>query len=593
MTRPIDYLLTAVFLLLPLQSISAQPPFISGGVASDRDRREPTRAEAMGRPQSAVSQQASRSLPRSSRMDQRFTLPYVTRAEIKEFPSQYQKVKGAEMIALERFWGVRFSVGEIDIHAGLPKSPIANPTRHGERKFNTMLRNGDFRKPDFRNVIFVSQIDQNGMLYKLGVRQGDMIKRVFGVKEGNGYVYDWDSIARYVALARKSSSSSGGLPALEVSFARLSSQNDFLQVATAFPSATGPAPVLAAAKQSTKPTVEYVNMYPPGSLAGARNIRYPATHRAIFSAFTTGSFASYLFATYDKDRDEQEFVKLIFPGAVEAFSDICGRSLGSAGRTYTPVRTRYVGERGVPGIAITRYYQQYEGKTVTLDRRHYDLYLQLLHGFIPTTLQHFGQRGQSTIDRDIVGYVYYKIDRVAEFQRAARTFFSTNGCKPVATAFMDGLAGYLKGEPQRIIGANYPTQITRGRDSSKFLHAYVPEGAAPKIAVPSGTRMIEGRFLGERKVPGSLRNYEVSSSVLYLTSNEAVHNAPGFQLNSMAVFNTKTLGLKCTYHSRPGYTRSRVFWLEGHNHVGQDVMNGLASIAKGTRSSCPATLTSQ
>lgn len=590
--RPIDYLITAAFLLFPLQAINAQPPFISGSVASDRDRRELTRAEAMGRPQSAVSQQAPRPLPRSSRMDQKFNLPYVTRAEIKEIPSQYQKVKGAEVTALERFWGVRFSVGVIDIHAGLPKSPIANPTRHGERTFNTMLRNGDFRKPDLRNVIFVSEIDQSGMLYKLGVRQGDMIKRVFGVKDNNGHIYDWESIARYIAEARRNTASSGTSAALEVSFARLSSKNDFLLVATAFPSAARTSPVVVAAEQPKKPAVQYVNIYPPGSLAGTRNIRYPATHREIFSAFTTGSFASYLFATYDKDRDEQEFVKLIFPGAVEAFSDICGRSLGSAGRTYTPVRTRYVGERGVPGIAITRYYEQYEGKTITLDRRHYDLYLQLLHGFIPTTLQHFGQHGKSTIDRDIVAYVYYKIDRVAEFQRAARTFFSTNGCKPVATAFMDGLAGYLKGERQRIIGANYPTQITRGRDSSKFLHAYVPEGAAPKIAVPSGTRMIEGRFLSERKTPGSLRNYEVSSSVLYLTSNETVRNAPGFHLSSMAVFNTKTLGLKCTYYSRPGFTRSRVFWLEGHIHVGQDVMKGLASIAKGTRSSCPATFAS-
>lgn len=503
------------------------------------------------------------------------------RAEIK--PLQYEAETGKELRAVEAAWGVEFGEGRVNMYGGQRTTPIPNPATRDEEHFNSRLQKYGTPPPNEFNALFVKSLVPGGKMATYGVQPGDILKSL-----GDDGVYGKIDFLRKLSLLKQQTN-----PAtVQILFARRAYADDALVVTTEFPAFEVPDLM----KPAPPPTVRYENLYPPGSLYGKVQVKTAASEFApTFLAMAYGSQAKFQFDTYDKERDVKEFLSLAYPSIVEAYSDVCGASIGAGeATTFTPVYNKYVGsERShtYPVDFQTNYYKQVEGKTLTLNRRYAALYRERYTSFIPTILAHYQYGGEGTIDRDMVGYLYAKIREVNKFSVDLREFLRLNACKPVGEAFMQTVHDHISGVPQKIDGDKYPARVTEGRGFEQRLYAFMPPDKAPKISISKETLVVEATLVTGTRVAGALKQYEVTSAVIPALGNTRHLGQTNHLLEAAgAVYNTGTRVLVCTYYGDRGL-RTLIFWLEDHIFVDQGIVKQFAGYLEAEpRSTCPESL---
>lgn len=507
--------------------------------------------------------------------------------------NKFQFPRDSNLTTLLNVFGADVEDVSFFAYDGVKQSPFKNPTSKHQRYFNQQLAKGGYRlkHPDNQKLYKprIKSVVPGGMFDQIGVEAGNYIQRFNSPKanirnSGPTGARSLNILIHDLLWWRKNKPNQNY--ELEILIAKFGHRDVHLEAYVSIPPAA-----LAKFSQphQRKTGTHFVNLLPQPKAIKGRKITYPkGIGERLIRYVTNGSYDRYVFWKLEKnDLLDEGMLDLMFPGAIEAYSDVCKSSLKDPVKftQMHTVQTDQVGQYGVPYSVITRYYKQIEGKTVYMERD----YLSLFHKKRTSALKAIYDIYKNPAfhsDQGLVPFNYEAFRKIAARTQEMREFFKSNGCVPVGRTFMKNLAFLLSGQRLTVDRGKYPGKVQVFPIGETHYYAFVPPGGRPKITPLKETIAFTAQFIGSRSVPGKLAGFSFSVSELYSPQN------PKFKGNSQSmkdarseVFSSGSLGLKCDYHGKP----SRFFWYRKRDGLSHPTLNVMAKVVETSRQTCPAT----
>lgn len=509
--------------------------------------------------------------------------------------SRFQSPRDANIATLLGIFGADFEDVSILAYDGVRQSPFKNPSNRQQRYFNQGLAKGGYR-PDHPNnrklyKLRVKSVVPGGMFDRIGVRAGNYIQRFNGptanVRNSTPTgVRSLNRLTHDMLWWRKNRPNQNY--ELEILIAEFGHKDVHLDASVSIPPA-----VLARFGQprQRKTGTHFVNMLPQSKAIKGRKITYPkGIGGRLIRYMTNGSYDRFVFWKLEKnDLLDEGMLDLMFPGAIEAYSDVCRSSLENPVKftQMHTVQTDEVGVYGVPGSVITRYYKQIEGKTVYMERDYLSLFHKKRTSALKTIYDIYKNPAFHS-DQGLVPFIYEAFPKIAARTQEMREFFKSNGCVPVGRTFMKNLAFLLSGQRLTVDRGKYPGKVQIFPIGETHYYAFVPPGGQPKIMPLKETIAFTAQFIGLSAVPSKLAGFSFSASELYSPQNPKFKGSSQRMKDARSeVFSSGSLGLKCDYHGKP----SRFFWYRKRDGLTPQTLNVMAKVVEPQRTTCPATYT--